>query len=164
MVPARSTAQAAAKFQEQAAKIMEVAEKVEKVTLYPTNVSQKSKSLIEPKNMEVDKFAGAVGDTRDKFVEWAEHMKDRVMLCDPDLVEHMRKVERTTTPISQEKMEEFGVSRMADHEPQSFLKDKTTGIAASIVRGHRPGLSLESWRLLWLEYSPKTLTSTMRAQ
>ena len=38
------------------------------------------KPLIEPKQIEVAKFAGAVSDSRAKFLTWAETVKDRAGL------------------------------------------------------------------------------------
>ena len=40
------------------------------------------KALIEPKQVNVDAFAGAVNDSRSKFLLWAEKVKDRAGLFD----------------------------------------------------------------------------------
>ena len=126
--------------------------------------AQKRLSLIEPKQMTVDEFAGGVTDARNKFIEWSEKVRDRVQLFDPGLAEEMKKVERTQTVISKEMSEEKNVTSQSNRELQAFLKDKTSGIAGAIVRGNKEAVGLESWRLLWAEFSPQTLTSTMRAQ
>merc|ERR1711994_134385 len=76
----------------------------------------------------------------------------------------MRKIERTTDPIDSARSQQLGVGKQANKELQAFIKDKTSGLAASIVRNNKSGLALESWRLLWATYSPVTLTSTMQAQ
>ena len=43
------------------------------------------KALIEPKQVQVDIFAGAVTDSRSKFLEWGETVKDRAWLFAPIL-------------------------------------------------------------------------------
>ena len=106
-----SNAQAATKFQEQAAKIMEVAEKVEKVVLYPTTVGQKSKSLIEPKNVTVEVFAGSIAESRSKFLEWGETVRDRAELFDSRLNEAMVRAETRTEPITEQASIEMGVGK-----------------------------------------------------
>ena len=60
----------------------------------------KKKFLIEPKQVNVAEFAGAVNDSRSKFLQWAEKVKDRAMLFDDALVEAMEKAEASTTPIT----------------------------------------------------------------
>ena len=121
-------------------------------------------SLIEPKQMTVDEFAGGVTDARNKFIEWSEKVRDRVQLFDPGLAEEMKRIERTSTIITKQMSEDKGVTAQSNRELQAFLKDKTSGIAGAIVRGNKDAIGLETWRLLWAEFSPQTLTSTMRSQ
>ena len=80
------------------------------------------------------------------------------------LADAMKNIERTSTIISREMSEEKGVTAQSNRELQAFLKDKTSGIAGAIVRGNKDAIGLETWRLLWAEFSPQTLTSTMRSQ
>ena len=135
-----------------------------KVADIPNLATGKRLSLMEPKQVTVEEFAGGIADSRNKFIDWSERVRDRVLLFDPALAEEMKKVERTTEVIDQRSMEAKGISPQANRELQAYLKDRTSGIAGSIVRSHREGIALESWRLLWAEFSPQTLTSTMKAQ
>ena len=43
------------------------------------------KPLIEPKNVVVPEFAGAITDGRGKYLEWAERARDRVSLYNHNL-------------------------------------------------------------------------------
>ena len=122
------------------------------------------KPLIEPKQLVVEEFIGSVGDAMDKFLEWTERAKDRIQLFDPQVLEAMKKIERTKEVITREQSESLGVNPQSNRELQSYLKDRTGGTAGAIVRGNAGGIGLESWRLLWNEYSPKTLTTTMLCQ
>merc|ERR1711884_442998 len=58
----------------------------------------------------------------------------------------------------------LGVSKQANRDLQAFIKDRTKGLAGALVRGNKTGVALESWRLLWSQHNPTTLTSTMQAQ
>ena len=57
------------------------------------------KPLLEPKQVEVEKFSGGPGESRTKFLEWVEAFKDRVTLYDPELAEIMTKIERNNVSI-----------------------------------------------------------------
>ena len=57
-----SNAQAATKFTEQAQRVMELSEKIERGST--TGSGFKTKTLIEPKNIVVDIFSGSVADNR----------------------------------------------------------------------------------------------------
>merc|ERR1711994_460495 len=59
---------------------------------------------------------------------------------------------------------ELGVTKQMNRELQGFIKDRTKGLAGALVRGNKTGVALESWRLLWSQHNPTTLTSTMQAQ
>ena len=76
----------------------------------------------------------------------------------------MTGVGGTATPITKEKSEEMGISATANKELQGFLKDRTKGTAAAIIRSNKTGIGLESWRMLSSQFNPRTLTSTMHAQ
>ena len=58
----------------------------------------------------------------------------------------------------------MGISERANGEMQGFLKVHTSGTASALVRGNKSGVALESWRLLYAQYNPQTLSSTMTAQ
>ena len=51
------------------------------------------KPLIEAKQVEVSKFAGAVNDDRTRFLDWVEKAKDRISLYAHKLVPAMEKIE-----------------------------------------------------------------------
>merc|ERR1712073_153600 len=103
----------------------------------------KTKSLIEPEQVEVDKFAGSVADTRQTFLKWAEAFKDRVILFDEKLAKTLTMVEQKTEPITEEQSRSIGVSSQSNAQLQSFIKDRTTGTAKEIVRNVASGLGLE---------------------
>ena len=106
--------------------------------------TMKKLSLIEPKQVNVEEFAGGVADARSKFVEWSERVRDRAQLYDPTTAEAMRSIERTKDSIDNDASIAKGISPQANIELQSFLKDRTTGLAAAIVRGNKDGIvSLE---------------------
>ena len=134
-----------------------------KVADLPNLASGKRVTLMEPKQVTVEEFAGGIADSRNKFIDWSERVRDRVSLFDLTLADAMKKVERTSEVVDQKAMEEKGITPQANRELQAYLKDRTSGIAGSIVRSHREGIALESWRLLWAEFSPQTLTSTMKS-
>ena len=114
--------------------------------------------------MNVEEFAGGVADARSKFLEWSERVRDRVQLYDPATVQAMKTVERTKDAIDGESSIAKGVTPQANIELYSFLKDRTAGIAGAIVRGNKEEIGLESWRQLWAEFAPTTLTSTGKSQ
>merc|ERR1711994_572589 len=76
----------------------------------------------------------------------------------------MKSVERTKEPVTQDMSERKGVSAQENRELMGFIKDKTAGIAKSIVQANKSGVALETWRQLWAEFCPQTLVSTMRSQ
>ena len=49
----------------------------------------KPKPLIEPKNVQVDVFQGAITDSRAKFLTWGERVRDRATLYHEKLCEAM---------------------------------------------------------------------------
>ena len=116
------------------------------------------KPLIEPKQVEVAKFAGAVSDSRCKFLEWTETVKDRAGLFDENLVEAMNKVEALKEPVTKEASLSMNISAEVSKELHGFLKDRCSGTAEAIVRGNKSGVGLESWRLLAHQFNPHTLT------
>ena len=75
----------------------------------------------------------------------------------------MDAAEKETNPITAEKSSALGVSAAESRELHSFLKDRTGGLAASVVRDNVKGVGLESWRLLCKQFNPKTLMGTMAA-
>ena len=138
--------------------ISELAGKVEKLEMkvpeIPGAMSTKKLSLIEPKQVAVEEFSGGVSDARNKFIEWSERVRDRVKLYDPMLADAMKAVERTNVVIDQKANDDKGISAQSNRELQGFIKDRTAGIAGAIVRSNHAGIGLESWRLLWAEFSP----------
>ena len=70
-----NNAQAAARYAEQAMKVADIEKKIEGIG-GPTGVSNK-RSLIEPKQVAVEIFSGSIADSRSKFLEWGERIKDR---------------------------------------------------------------------------------------
>ena len=135
-----------------------------KIAELPNLANGKRPTLMEPKQVNVEEFSGGVADSRNKFIEWTERVRDRVLLFDPALAEEMKKVEGASEVIDKAANDARGITPQANRELQVFIKDKTGGIAGSIVRSHKEGIALESWRLLWSEFCPTTLTSTMKAQ
>ena len=128
------------------------------------NKGGKTKSLIEPKNIVVDIFSGAITDTRAKFLEWGERARDRAALFDDCMSDAMLAVEVLDDPVTKEKSEELGITAYASRELHAFLKDRTNGTANSIVRSNKTGLGLESWRMLAKQFNPRTLQATKTAQ
>ena len=97
-------------------------------------------------------------------MEWAEALKDRVMLYESTLIEIMTSVELRTEEITEEDSVKMGVTKLASQELHGLLKDRTQGSANSIVRDNTKGVGIESWRRLCFQYNPKTLRGTMAAQ
>ena len=122
------------------------------------------KSLIEPKQVTVTEFAGAVSDSRSKFLMWGEKVKDRAQLFDDELVEAMNKAEASTIPITAEMSAEWGITKDTSKELHGFLKDRCTGTAEAIVRSNKTGVGLESWRMLSNQFNPRTLAGALSAQ
>ena len=122
------------------------------------------KPLIEPKQVQVEVYAGSMTDSRSKFLEWGERVKDRVGLQNPEAVEAMEAAEKEVEPITEDRSRTLGMTVGASRELHGFLKDRTSSTAASLVRNNRSGLGLESWRLLCKQFNPKTLLGTMTAQ
>ena len=52
-----------------------------------TNKFAKEQFLIEPKQVVVPEFEGAITDSRSKFLEWSEKVRDRVKLYSKAAVE-----------------------------------------------------------------------------
>ena len=102
-------------------------------------------ALIEPKQINVDAFSGGISDSRGKFQEWTETIHDRVQLFSQALSEAMKSVERTKDPVDQKMSEEKGISAQENRELMGFIKDKTAGIAKSIVQANKSGVALEIW-------------------
>ena len=124
----------------------------------------RKRCLIEPKQVNVTEFAGAVNDSRSKFLLWAETVKDRAMLFDDALVAAMEKAEASTVPITPEMCSEWFISKETSKELHGFLKDRCTGTAESIVRSNKTGVGLESWRMLSNQFNPRTLAGALNAQ
>ena len=141
-------------------KIQQIEEKMANLTNPFADKSQFKKSLIEPKQVEVEKFAGAIMDSRVKFLAWSERVKDRAELFDTNLSEAMTKVEGEEGVITSEKSTEMGIPVASSRELHGFLKDRTDGTAASIVRDNKSGVGLESWRQLCRNFNPRTLQGT----
>ena len=130
----------------------------------PTTAGGSSrKPLIEPKQVQVEVFAGSMTDSRSKFLEWGERVKDRAGLQDPNTVECMEAAEKEDDKITEDRSKALGMTTIASRELHGFLKDRTSGTAASIVRNNRAGIGLESWRLLCKQFNPKTLLGTLTA-
>ena len=103
-------------------------------------------------------------DSRTKFLMWSERVKDRAELFDPNLSEAMTKVEGEEAPITLEKNTAMGIPVASSRELHGFLKDRTDGMAASVVRDNKSGVGLESWRQLCRNFNPRTLQGTLNAQ
>ena len=120
-------------FTEQAGRIEAAAKKIDDITHGAGSIGGGGgfhpKPLIEAKQVEVSKFAGAVSDDRTKFLDWVEGAKDRIGLYDPKLVPAMEAVEGQPLPISAERSAELGISERANKEMQGFLKVHTSGTA-----------------------------------
>ena len=114
--------------------------------------------------MVVPEFSGAITDGRGKYLEWAERFRDRVDLYDVGMAAMLQKVEGRLKPITELESKEMGISDRANKELQGFMKDRTCGPVGSTVRGNVSGLGIESWRLLSLQYNPRTLQSTQQSQ
>ena len=129
-----------------------------------TAIGTKPKNLIEPKQITVGEFAGSVTDNRARFLEWAEKVRDRIELWGTRIAQVMGQIQRKKEPISAEESKELGLSELESTELHSFLKEHTKGTAASIVRANKPGVGLESWRLLNHNFNAMTLQGTIAAQ
>ena len=79
------------------------------------------KPLMKPEQVKVGTFQGGVTDSRAKFLEWNEQVKDRVRLYDVELVKHMTEVEMRTTPVTAADSESIGVPKRASDELHGFL-------------------------------------------
>ena len=109
------------------------------------------------------KSAGAVSDSRSKFLTWAETVKDRAGLFDENLVDAMNAVEASKEPITKERSAELKIMPEVSKELHGFLKDRCSGTAESIVRSNKTGVGLESWRMLAHQFNPRTLTGALNA-
>ena len=129
-----------------------------------TKGSTDRKPLIEPKQVEVWQFAGSMTDGREKFLEWSEKVFDRVDLYEDTLVKAMAEAEQKGGTIDATESAKLGVSALASKQLHGFLKDKTTGTAAAVIRGNDSGVGLESWRRLCAQFNPKTIRGTLQSQ
>ena len=122
------------------------------------------KPLIKPEQVAVNEFKGSMTDSRACFLEWCEKVHDRVELYEDGLVKAMLAAEKKDATITAEESSQLGVSPQASKQLQGFLKDKTSGTAAAVVRGNDGGLGLESWRRLHAQFNPKTIRGTLQSQ
>ena len=122
------------------------------------------KPLIEPKSVEVKVFAGSMADDRAKFLSWTDKLRDRVALFDPSLVKAMALAAKGVEPITAEMSVAMGVTAYSSAQLHGLLKDKTESTALQIVRGNHSEVDLESWRLLYAQYYPQALQSTITAE
>ena len=140
-------------FGEQGERIARVEKSIENMAKttagMPTTTDGKPKFLIEPKQVEVEKFSGSMADSRGKFLSWAERIKDRVTLFDDNILAAMASAEKHQRPITDTDSRSMGMTAYGNQQLQGFLKDKTEGEAHSIVRGHKEGLALESWIIVY---------------
>ena len=104
-----------------------------KVAEIPSMATGKRPTLMEAKQVSVDEFSGGVADSRNKFMDWSERVEDRVLLFDPALAAAMKKIQRTKEVVDQRMSESMGISAQANRELQAYLKDRTSGIAGSMV-------------------------------
>ena len=141
-----------------------IEEKVERLGQGVHAATGKGRALMEPKQVTVPKFAGSVADSRSKFLTWTESMKDKVELYEGKVVEAMERAAHMETPITAEMSIEMGMSATDSRQLQGLLKEYTEGTAQSIVRNTRSGVGLESWRMLYSEFNPKTLQNTINSQ
>ena len=81
----------------------------------------KRQHLIEPKQITVEEFAGSLTDSRSRFIEWSERVKDRCLLYEESVVEAMNKVENQSEPVTKEMSITMGVSMEASKELNCFL-------------------------------------------
>ena len=132
-------------------------------TTHGTNTNNKH-MLIEAKQVSVDKFSGNLTDSRGKFIQWTERLKDKAALYSDKMVEAMNAVAQSEVSITMEKSEELGLKPFDNLQLQGFLKDRTDATAHALVRGNRTGVALESYRLLCKEFNPITLQGTITAQ
>ena len=155
-------------FADQAGRIEAATKRIDEIASGAEEIGGKGafhpKPLIEAKQVEVTTFAGAVTDDRTKFLDWVEKAKDRIGLYDLNLVTALEAVEGQPLPITAERSAELGVKDRANKEIQGFLKVHTSGTASALVRGNKSGIALESWRLLYGQFNPRTLSATMNAQ
>ena len=75
----------------------------------------------------------------------------------------MEKAEVEAEAIDEAKSTTMGIGATTNRELHSFLKDRCTGTAASVVRSNRSRLGLESWRMLNRQFNPRTLIGTLNA-
>ena len=124
---------------------------------------KKPRSLMEAKEVQVEKFLGSMTDSRAKFLAWGERIRDKVELFDSALGEAMLRAEKHTDVITAEVSLSWGISLASSKELHGFLKDRTDGVANSVCRCNKTGVGLETWRMLAKQYNPMTLTNTMNA-
>ena len=78
-------------------------------TTTPSSGNGKPKDLIEAKQVEVKVFSGAVTDSRQTFMKWAESIRDRCVLFDANLAKAMKVAVREVETITEEKSVQMGV-------------------------------------------------------
>ena len=161
-------AQSAKAFEDQAARIVRLEQGIGEMSR-GTGAGQgggfaKEKPLIEAKQVSVEVYSGSIADGRSKFLSWAERVKDRVTLFEPGMIQAMTDAENKTSPITMEESRSMGISDYGNRQLHGFLKDRTDGMAHSLVRNNKSEVGLESWRLLTVQCNPKTLQNTMSAE
>ena len=124
---------------------------------------KKPRSLMEAKDVQVEKFLGSMTDSRAKFLAWGERIRDKVELFDSALGEAMLRAEKHPDAITAEISSQWGISLLSSRELHGFLKDRTDGVANSVCRCNKTGVGLETWRMLANHYNPMTLTNTLNA-
>ena len=85
------------------------------------------KPLMKPEQVAVSEFQGSMTDSRTKFLEWSEKVKDRVELFEDTLVLAMAEAEKRDGEVTAEASAELGVSPFASRQLHGFLKDKPQG-------------------------------------
>ena len=76
-------------------------------------------------------FAGALSDTRSKFLEWGEDIKDRTALYDQKVADAMTAVENRAEAVTELLSKELGVGPQENAELQGYLRDRTKGTAGA---------------------------------
>ena len=100
---------------------------------------KKPRSLMEAKEVQVEKFLGSMTDSRAKFLAWGERIRDKVELFDSALGEAMLRAEMHNEVITADVSLAWGISALSSKELHGFLKDKTDGVANSVCRSTKQG-------------------------
>ena len=155
----------AAKMTDQLNRLAKVEEDIKStVAGIPGSGGNKDRQLIEPKQVTVPEFAGAISDSRAKSLEWSEKVHDRVGLYSREAMQALVLVEVLEEAVTMEISQKHGVGQQASHQLHEFLKDRTVGTANEIARSNKSGIGLETWRLLAREFNPRTIQGTLTAQ